>query len=94
MDMVHDLQRGDLKHDDMVIGSGFKVIMTMWAMELNSKDEAERNVSKGRMELHNFSQTKAYVKPLLKLLKRNQLTDDKDSFCQMVRFVLHNETIS
>ena len=32
--------------------------MTMWAKELNSKDDAERTSIKGRMELTTFSQTK------------------------------------
>lgn len=94
LDMVHDIQRGDLKHDDLVISEWIKVIMTMWAKELNSKDDAERTSIKGRMELTTFSQTKAYVKPLLKLLKKNKLTDDiRDSLSNMIKFVLQRDYI-
>jgi len=94
LNMVTDLRQGDLKHDDKVIAEWIKVVMTMWSHELASKNEEERMSMKVRMEIVTFTQTKAYVKPLLRLLRKNQLSDDiRDSLSNMVKYVLQRDYI-
>ena len=60
----------------------------MWGHELNSRHEMEKMTVKGKMESATYTQTKGYLKPLLKLLRRNQLNDDiRDSLSSMLRYV-------
>eukprot|EP00092_Neocalanus_flemingeri_P038381 GFUD01041784.1.p1 GENE.GFUD01041784.1~~GFUD01041784.1.p1 ORF type:complete len:383 (-),score=141.26 GFUD01041784.1:124-1272(-) len=94
LELAHGLRRGDHKHDEMVISEWIKVIMTMWGHELNSRHEEEKMNVKGRMDAATFTQTKGYVKPLLKMLRKNQLTDDiRDSLSNMVRYIMQRDYI-
>jgi len=94
LELAHGLRRGDHKHDEMVISEWIKVIMTMWGQELNFRHEAEKMTVKGRMDAATFTQTKGYVKPLLKMLRKNQLTDDiRDSLSNMVRYIMQRDYI-
>jgi len=94
LDMATELRQGDLKHDDKVIAEWIKFTITMWGNELKSKPEAERISMKVRAEAVTFSQTKAYVKPLIKLLKKHKLTDDiRDSLSSMIKYVLQRDYI-
>jgi len=94
LDMATEIRQGDLKHDDKVIAEWIKLIVTMWGNELRTKPEAERISMKVRAEATTFTQTKAYVKPLLKLLKKHKLTDDiRDSLSSMVKYVLQRDYI-
>merc|ERR1712037_723453 len=41
-----------------------------------------------------FKQTKGYLKPLLKLLKKNTMSDDiRDSLTSMVKYIMHRDYI-
>jgi len=94
LELAHGLRRGDHKHDEMVISEWIKVIMTMWGHELNFRHEDEKMTVKGRMDAATFTQTKGYVKPLLKMLRKNQLTDDiRDSLSNMVRYIMTRDYI-
>jgi len=94
LELAHGLRMGDQKHDELVIGDWIKVIMTMWGQELNSRDEGEKMTVKGKMEAATFTQTKGYVKPLLKMLRKNQLSDDiRDSLSSMVRYIMQRDYI-
>jgi len=94
LELAHGLRRGDHKHDEMVISEWIKVIMTMWGQELNFRHEAEKMTVKGRMDAATFTQTKGYVKPLLKMLRKNQLTDDiRDSLSNMTRYIMQRDYI-
>merc|ERR1719356_221049 len=69
-------------------------MMTMWGQELNFRDESEKMTVKGRMDAATYTQTKGYVKPLLKMLRKNQLTDDiRDSLSNMVRYIMQRDYI-
>ena len=66
----------------------------MWGKELNCRHEMEKMTVKGRMEAATFTQTKGYVKPLLKMLRKNQLTDDiRDSLSNMVKYIMQRDYI-
>merc|ERR1712083_569883 len=68
--------------------------MTMWGQELNFRHESEKMTVKGRMDAATYTQTKGYVKPLLKMLRKNQLTDDiRDSLSNMTRYIMQRDYI-
>jgi len=94
LNMVLDLKQGDLKFDDLVIAEWIKVVMTLWGREMNSRTQEEATSIKGRMEAATYNQTRAYVKPLLKMLRKHQLTDDiRDSLSSIIRYVLQRDYI-
>jgi len=94
LNMVLDLKRGDLKFDDSVIAEWIKVVMTLWSQEMNSRTQEDATSIKGRMEAATYNQTRAYVKPLLKMLRKHQLTDDiRDSLSSIIRYVLQRDYI-
>jgi len=93
-ELATDLRRGDHKHDEMVVSEWMKVIMTMWGHELNSRHEMEKITVKGRMDGALFKQTKGYLKPLLKMLRKGNLSDDiRDSLTSMVKYIMHRDYI-
>jgi len=94
LNMANDLRKGNHKHDENVIAEWIKVLTTMWGHELNSRHESEKMTVKGKMEAATYTQTKGYIKPLLKLLRRNQLNDDiRDSLSFMLRYVMQRDYI-
>ena len=94
LELANDLRRGDHKHDEMVISEWIKVIMTMWGKELNSRHEMEKMTVKGRMDAALFKQTMGYLKPLLKMLRKSNLTEDiRDSLSNMVRNIMQRDYI-
>merc|ERR1719499_1521544 len=49
---------------------------------------------RGKMDSGTFTQTKMYIKPLLKLLKKNTMSDDiRDSLTSMVKYIMHRDYI-
>jgi len=94
LDMMDDLNKKDFKYDEMVINEFIKVIMTMWGQELNSRSDSAKMSVKGRMEAGTYAQTRGYMKPLLRMLKKNTLTDDiRDSLTQIVKLTLQRDYI-
>merc|ERR1711894_447142 len=54
----------------------------------------EKITVKGRMDGALFKQTKGYLKPLLKMIKKQALTDDiRDSLTSMVKYIMHRDYI-
>jgi len=89
-----EIRKGNAKHDHMVISEWIKLIMTLWGGELNKRQEREKMSTQGKKESAIFTQTKMYIKPLLKLLKKNQLSDDiRDSLSHMAKYILHKDYI-
>ena len=88
--LAMDIRRGNKKHDDMVISEWIKVVMTIWGQELNDRPEAEKMGVTGKTASAIFTQTKIYIKPLLKMLKKEQMSDDiRDSLSNMVKYIMH-----
>ena len=88
--LAMDIRRGNKKHDDMVISEWIKVVMTIWGQELNDRPEAEKMGVVGKTASATFTQTKIYIKPLLKMLKKEQMSDDiRDSLSNMVKYIMH-----
>ena len=84
--------------------------MTLWGKELNERGEEDKMTLRGKMDsgtftqvifihpkgtaLQYFLQTKMYIKPLLKLLKKNTMSDDiRDSLSSMVKYIMHKDYI-
>jgi len=94
LEMMNDLHKGNIKHDELVIWEFIKVVMTMWGQELNSRTDHEKMSVKGKMEAATYAQTRGYMKPLLRMLKKNTLTDDiRDSLTQIVKLTLQRDYI-
>ena len=52
-------------------------------------------LSLGKMEATTYAQTRNYIKPLLRMLKKQTLTDDiRDSLVQMVKATLERNYIA
>merc|ERR1711997_1082046 len=76
--LAMDIRRGNANHDDNVIAEWIKLMMTLW----------------GKVDSGTFTQTKMYIKPLLKLLKKNTMSDDiRDSLSSMVKYIMHKDYI-
>jgi len=54
----------------------FQYIFTLWAEDLNSKDEKERRTMKAKLETATYNQTITYMKPLFRKLKKRSIPDD------------------
>ena len=113
LEMMNDLHKGNIKHDELVIWEFIKVrlpllsamcsyflttdsqvVMTMWGQDLNSRSDHEKMSVKGKMEAATYAQTRGYMKPLLRMLKKNTLTDDiRDSLTQIVKLTLQRDYI-
>jgi len=92
--LAMDLRRGNHKHDEMVVSEWIKVVMTIWGNELNKRPDAEKMCVRGKMDSATFTQTKNYIKPLLKMLKKGALSDDiRDSLSNMAKYVMHKDYI-
>jgi len=94
LEMMNDLHKGNKQHDEMVIWEFIKVVMSMWGQELNSRTDHVKMSVKGKMEAATYAQTRGYMKPLLRMLKKNALTEDiRDSLTQIVKYTLQRDYI-
>jgi len=92
--LAMDIRKGNQKHDDLVISEWIKVIMGIWGTELNERPEDAKMCVKGKTDSGTFTQTKMYIKPLLKLLKKNGLSEDlRDSLSNMIKYIMHKDYI-
>eukprot|EP00096_Caligus_rogercresseyi_P002983 TRINITY_DN15458_c0_g1_i1.p1 TRINITY_DN15458_c0_g1~~TRINITY_DN15458_c0_g1_i1.p1 ORF type:complete len:345 (+),score=128.95 TRINITY_DN15458_c0_g1_i1:60-1094(+) len=94
LEMGAKLNRGDLDHDVKVAQEFIKVLLTLWGQELSSRPENGKMSVKGKMETGTYTQTKSYLKPLLRMLKKQTVTDDiRDSLVNMIKHCLRREYI-
>lgn len=75
-----------------------KRAMKVWELELESRPEAEKRTSKGKSQKATWHQTKQYLKPLYKALKRKSLDKEVSSYLETIilkccdrEFVLAND---
>lgn len=68
--------------------------MKMWNNELNNKAGSEKTTQKGKTAMAKYSQTQAYLKPLLRKLKSKTLPEDiSDSLTEIVKYILDRNYI-
>merc|ERR1712223_776305 len=95
LEMAHDLGKGDMDHDDKVVQDFILIIMRQWGQELNDRDKIQRNCVQGKMEATTYAQTRSYLKPLLRMVRKHTLSDDiRDSLVKMVKHVLQRDYIT
>jgi len=95
LEMAHDLDKGDFDHDRKVVSEFIKVMLRLWGQELNSRDDEVKQSVKGKTEATTYTQSRIYLKPLLRMLKKQTLTDDiRDSLVQMVKETLQRNYIA
>lgn len=90
--MAKRLGRGDKDHDHMVIRALLEFLMKLWNAQLNSqKDYTSTNLKIARA---TYSQTRVYMKPLLRKLKTKSLPEDiLDSLTDITKRLLNRDYI-
>lgn len=89
------LGRGNKEHDINVIATFLKFLLKQWNDQLNSVASEEKMKTKTKIAKATFTQTRVYLKPLLKKLKNDKIPDDIfDSLTEIVKYVLKREYIS
>lgn len=86
-EMAKRLGRGNKEHDHMVISTLLEFLLKLWNAQVNSqKGNMSANVKIARA---TCSQTRVYMKPLLRKLKTKSLPDDiLDSLTDIVKLLM------
>merc|ERR1712227_593497 len=71
--MAEKLGTGDVELDCTVILKFLKLLLKMWAAELNSRAEDIKRSFRGKLASATHGQTVSYIKPLFRQLKRKSL---------------------
>lgn len=90
--MAKRLGRGNKDHDHIVIFTLLEFLLKLWNAQVNStKDYTSSNVKIARA---TYSQTKVYMKPLLRKLKKKSIPEDiLDSLTDIVKHLLNRDYI-
>lgn len=100
LDMIKDAankvegEKGELDADVKIVYEFIKFMMTKWAKGLDLREEDVKTSVMGKREAGIHAQTRTYLKPLLKMLKKQTLSDDvRDSLVKMIIFALQKDYI-
>ncbi|XP_038061463.1 pre-mRNA-splicing factor 18-like [Patiria miniata] len=94
IEMSSGMGQGDDELDSNVIMRYVKFLLKMWAQELNRREEHVKRSNKGKLESATYSQTKGYLQPLLRKLKKQSLAPDLlDSLVTIVRYMLNRDYV-
>ncbi|XP_013778601.1 pre-mRNA-splicing factor 18-like [Limulus polyphemus] len=74
--MAIDLGKGNDNYDIKVILAFLKFLLQLWGRKLNSRPELEKTSVKGKLASATYTQTQAYLRPLLKRLKNRTIQED------------------
>ncbi|XP_012270461.1 pre-mRNA-splicing factor 18 [Orussus abietinus] len=92
--MSAKLNNGDRDYDMNVITQFLQFMVQMWGNQLNSKSTAEKMSTRGKMASATYTQTREYLKPLLRKLKNKSLPEDiTDSLTEIVKHLLERNYI-
>lgn len=58
LDMVNDVDKGDVKADLNLVAEFIRVMLKMWGEELNNRDEEVKMSVKGKLEAGTYAQTR------------------------------------
>lgn len=93
-EMAKKLGRGNRDHDMILITTLLEFLLKMWHDQLNSYSSAERNSTKVKIAKATYTQTKVYLKPLLRKLKNKSLPEDiLDSLTDIAKNLLRRNYI-
>ncbi|KAK8747832.1 hypothetical protein OTU49_017533 [Cherax quadricarinatus] len=78
IEMAKDLNNGNATNElrCKVIFKFVQLILQLWGSKHNARPEAEKTSVRGKMDSATYTQTQAYLKPLIKCLKKRSLPDD------------------
>lgn len=87
--------RGNKEHDTYVTLTLLKFLLKKWNDQLNSVSSDEKMKTKTKIAKATFTQTRVYLKPLLKKLKNNKIPDDIfDSLSEIIKHILKRNYIA
>ena len=93
-DMARGLGKGNKERDTKVILTLLEFLLKMWNAQLNSGAASERMATKSKIARATYTQTRLYMKPLLRKLKNNTLPEDiLDSLTDIVKLLLDRNYI-
>jgi len=93
-EMIPKCDKGDMEAGCHIVYEFIRFMMTKWGTALESRDNDVKSSVTGKRETVIHAQTRTYLKPLLKMLKKQTLTDDvKDSLVKMIMYTLQREYI-
>ncbi|XP_042229042.1 pre-mRNA-splicing factor 18-like isoform X1 [Homarus americanus] len=78
IEMAKDLNKGNVTNElsCKVIFKFVQLILQLWGSKHNARPEGEKTSVRGKMDSATYTQTQAYLKPLIKCLKKRSLPDD------------------
>jgi len=84
----------DLEGHAQMILQWLKFLLKTWGGHLNARLEEEKLSTRGKLASATYTQTVEYLRPLLRKLKSNTLTDDiLEALTEIVSFMLDKEYI-
>ncbi|XP_037027114.1 pre-mRNA-splicing factor 18 [Bradysia coprophila] len=93
-EMAKNLGRNNKDHDHMVISTFLEFILKMWHTQVNSYSQTERMSTNVKIARATCAQTKVYMKPLLRKLKKKTLPEDiLDSLTDITKRLLNRNYI-
>lgn len=88
-EMARGLGKGHRERDAAVILTLLEFLLRMWSAQLNSGAASERMATKAKIARATHTQTRVYMKPLLRKLRTNTLPEDiLDSLTDIARLLL------
>lgn len=89
------LGKGNKSHDIEVCLTLLKFLLWKWNEQVNSVSANEKMKTKTKIARATFTQTRLYLKPLLKKLKSNKIPDDIfDSLTEIIKHLLKRNYIA
>lgn len=91
-EMAKKLGRGNKDHDMHVIVTLLRFLLKQWNEQFNLASQAERQGTRSKMARATFTQTRVYVKPLLRKLKNKKIPEDiLDSLTDIAKCLLRRD---
>lgn len=93
-EMAKNLGRHNKDHDHLVISTLMEFLLKMWHNQVNSYSQTERMSTNVKIARATCAQTKVYMKPLLRKLKKKTLPEDiLDSLTDITKRLLNRNYI-
>ena len=93
-EMATTIGRGNKEHDVKVIMTLLKFLLKLWNDQVNHTSTAEKARTRSKIARATFTQTRVYLKPLLRKLKNNSIPDDiLESLTDIVKDLLRRNYI-
>merc|ERR550539_895059 len=89
-----NLGNSKMEEDDEVLQEFILVLMKKWRLEICNRSQTMKISVQDKMEAARYNQTRSYLKPLVRMVKKHTVSDDiRDSLVQMVKHALQRDYI-